>query len=192
MTDQRRPGKYPDELRERAVRMVVEATPAHGSEWEAICSVADKLGPTAQTVRKWVRRTEIDTGQRPASPPPVRRWSHEREHGEPRVQRANGCGSCRRGGSAYCGPVPRFRKRPLEIDAIRCASVDDASAVVEFVAQGELVIEGDRILISTLEGPLAATLGDWVVRGVQGECYPVKPDIFATTYEPVERPRHCR
>jgi len=45
--------------------MVVEATPAHGSQWEAICSVADKLGPTAETVRKWVRRAEIDGGQRP-------------------------------------------------------------------------------------------------------------------------------
>src|SRR5262245_51598389 len=65
MTDQRRPGKYPDELRERAVRMVVEATPAHGSHWGAICLVADKLGPTAETVRMWVRRSEIDGGQRP-------------------------------------------------------------------------------------------------------------------------------
>ena len=65
MTEQRRPGRYPDELRERAVRMVFEATPSHGSQWEAICSVADKLGPTPETVRKWVRRVEIDEGQRP-------------------------------------------------------------------------------------------------------------------------------
>ena len=118
---------------------------------------------------------------------PVRRWSHEPEHGEPRVQRTQtAAGPAAATAHAYCGPVPRFRKRPVEIDAIHYASVDDASAVVEFVAQGELAIEGDRILIPTLEGPLAATLGDWVVRGVQGECYPVKPDIFATTYEPVE------
>ena len=65
MTEQRRPGKYPDELRERAVRMVFEAERHTGSQWEAICSVADKLGPTPETVRKWVRRFEIDEGQRP-------------------------------------------------------------------------------------------------------------------------------
>lgn len=64
MSDQRRPGRYPAELRERAVRMVVEATPNHGSQWEAICSVAQKLGPTAETVRQWVRQNEIDHGGR--------------------------------------------------------------------------------------------------------------------------------
>ena len=64
MTDQRRPGRYPDELRERAVRMVFEAAPSYGSQWEAICSVADKLGPTPETVRKWVRQAETDDGRR--------------------------------------------------------------------------------------------------------------------------------
>jgi len=65
MTEQRRPGRYPAELRERAVRMVFEAEQHTGSQWEAICSIAEKLGPTPETVRKWVRRVEIDEGQRP-------------------------------------------------------------------------------------------------------------------------------
>ncbi len=47
-------------MRERAVRMVFESEPHCGSQWEAICSVAEKMGPTAETVRKWVRRSEID------------------------------------------------------------------------------------------------------------------------------------
>ena len=64
MTEQRRPGRYPAELRERTVRMVIEATPHCGSEWEAICRVAEKVGPTPETVRKWVRRHEIDSGER--------------------------------------------------------------------------------------------------------------------------------
>ena len=51
MTVQRRRGKYPDEMRERAVRMVLEAQRHCGSQWEAISSVADKLGPTPKTVR---------------------------------------------------------------------------------------------------------------------------------------------
>lgn len=46
-------------------------------------------------------------------------------------------------------------------------------------ATGELVIR-------TLEGDMRATYGDWIIRGVQGEFYPCKPDIFAATYEPVE------
>jgi transposase len=62
-----RQGKYPDELRERAVRMVLEHEGEYGSQWEAICSVAEKLGPKAETVRLWVRRAEADEGRR-ASP----------------------------------------------------------------------------------------------------------------------------
>jgi len=51
--------QYPLELRERAVRLVVESRPDHASEWEAMRSVAQKLGVgTTETVRKWVRRAE--------------------------------------------------------------------------------------------------------------------------------------
>ncbi len=60
-------GKYPDELRERAVRMVLDHGHEYGSQWEAICSVAEKLGPKAETVRLWVRQAERDTGLRPGS-----------------------------------------------------------------------------------------------------------------------------
>ena len=52
-----RPSKYPEELRERAVRMVAEMRPEYGSQWAAICAVAGKLGVGApETVRTWVRR----------------------------------------------------------------------------------------------------------------------------------------
>ncbi|MDC0359153.1 transposase [Acidimicrobiales bacterium] len=64
MTMQRRPGRYPVEMRERAVRMVFEAEQHTGSRWESICSVADKFGPTPETVRKWVHRVEIDEGRK--------------------------------------------------------------------------------------------------------------------------------
>lgn len=43
----------------------------------------------------------------------------------------------------------------------------------------------DRLVIATLEGPLAVGWNDWIIRGVMGELYPCKPDIFAATYEPV-------
>ena len=47
-----------------------------------------------------------------------------------------------------------------------------------------------RGTISTREGVMVATPGDWIITGVQGEKYPCKPDIFAATYEPVEEERH--
>ena len=61
------PRKYPDELRERAVRMVLDHQHEYESQWEAICSVADKLGPKSETVRLWVRQAERDTGRRPGA-----------------------------------------------------------------------------------------------------------------------------
>lgn len=61
-----RQSRYPEELRERAVRMVAEIRPDYPSQWSAICTVAGKLGVgTPETVRKWVRRAEIDDGARP-------------------------------------------------------------------------------------------------------------------------------
>ena len=59
-----RPSRYSPEMRERAVRLVREHGPEHPSQWAAIGSIASKLGCTAETLRKWVRQAERDTGQR--------------------------------------------------------------------------------------------------------------------------------
>ncbi len=59
-----RPNRYPQELRERAVRMVIEHRREHPSEWAAMCSIASKFGMTAETLRIWVRRAEVDGGKR--------------------------------------------------------------------------------------------------------------------------------
>ena len=57
---------YPPELRERAVRMVAEVAPEYPSQWAAIEAVATKLGVgSAETLRKWMRRYEVNAGQRP-------------------------------------------------------------------------------------------------------------------------------
>jgi transposase len=57
---------YPQELRQRAVRMVVEVRPSYESDWAAITAVAQRLGVgTAETVRKWVRQAQVEAGQRP-------------------------------------------------------------------------------------------------------------------------------
>ncbi len=56
--------KFSPEVQERAVRMVVEAQGQHESQWSAIVSIAAKIGCTAETLRRWVRRHERDSGQR--------------------------------------------------------------------------------------------------------------------------------
>jgi transposase len=56
--------KFSPEVQERAVRMVVEAKAQHESQWAAIVSIAAKIGCTAETLRRWVRRAERDSGQR--------------------------------------------------------------------------------------------------------------------------------
>ena len=58
-------GRYPREVRERAIRMVFDHQEEHPSEWSAICSIAEKFGMAPETLRKWVRRAEIDGGLRP-------------------------------------------------------------------------------------------------------------------------------
>jgi transposase len=60
-----RQGRYPQEVRERAVRMVFEHQHEHHSQWAAITSIAMKFGVSSETLRKWVRRAEIDDGHRP-------------------------------------------------------------------------------------------------------------------------------
>ena len=67
MTNQAKSPKFSPEVRERAVRMVIEHRSEHASEWAAIVSIAAKIGCTAQTLSNWVRQAERDSGKRPGT-----------------------------------------------------------------------------------------------------------------------------
>lgn len=84
----------------------------------------------------------------------------------------------------------RYRKKPVEIEARQLGSDYDEDCAIIRWCGGEAVgedVAADAILrIQTLEGSLLAEPGDWIIKGVKGEFYPCKPDIFAATYEAVD------
>jgi len=84
-----RPSRFSPEVRERAVRLVMEQRPAHPSEWAALQAVATKLGMTAETLRKWLRQAERDTGQRPGLTTSERERLKELEREVRELKRAN-------------------------------------------------------------------------------------------------------
>lgn len=76
----------------------------------------------------------------------------------------------------------KFRKRPVVIEALQYHGTVDAE--LQELLRGTPWIETmDGLVISTLEGHMLAAHGDWIIRGVKGEMYPCKPDIFEATYE---------
>ena len=75
--------------------------------------------------------------------------------------------------------MAKFRKKPIVIEAVQWFKSGDHPAVAA-------LSKSNLGIISTLEGPLYVTPGDWIITGVKGENYPCKPDIFKATYERVE------
>ena len=65
MTNRRTSPKFSAEVRERAVRMVLEHRGEHTSQWAAIVSIAAKIGCTAQTLNEWIKKADVDSGRRP-------------------------------------------------------------------------------------------------------------------------------
>jgi len=90
--------------------------------------------------------------------------------------------------------MPKFRKKPVVIEAVQVPT-ERADAgwtdAIHFLESSKTRWKGGNskpmgFTIHTLEGDMRADPGDWIIRGVKGEFYPCKPDIFAATYEAVE------
>lgn len=90
--------------------------------------------------------------------------------------------------------MTRYRKKPVVIEAVRYVGGPDGEVegstvpgwYIDALARGDAAFDEDRdcFVIRTMEGEHIASPGDWIIRGVKGELYPCKPDIFALTYEP--------
>jgi len=81
--------------------------------------------------------------------------------------------------------MPKYRKKPVVIEAVQFRAGEQDGAFADDVIAGRVRYPEDgTMLIQTLEGTMQAVPGDWIIRGVKGELYPCKPDIFAATYEP--------
>ncbi len=81
----------------------------------------------------------------------------------------------------------KYRKKPVVIDAVQygpysCPTIE----MHEFLEGCEWGMTEEGIVICTLEGNMLASVGDWIIRGIKGEYYPCKPDIFEATYERAE------
>lgn len=75
----------------------------------------------------------------------------------------------------------KFQKKPVTIEAVQFTG-DNFERITNFMGR---IFDPASQEIPTLEGNLKADVGDWIIKGVKGEFYPCKPDIFAMTYDPV-------
>lgn len=85
--------------------------------------------------------------------------------------------------------MAKFRKKPVVIEAVQWTGeyydCDDMPAwLIDAHDSGVALDDGEAKTIKTLEGNHRADPGDWIIRGIKGELYPCKPDIFAATYDP--------
>lgn len=79
----------------------------------------------------------------------------------------------------------KYRKKPVVIEAVRWTG-SITPEVEDLLGEAKVLPKGSSLLIPTLEGVMEARRGDYIIRGVNGELYPCKPDIFKKTYELLE------
>lgn len=83
----------------------------------------------------------------------------------------------------------KFRKKPVVVEAFKWTGdkeqTEDPIWIVEAIKKGDAWVEYPYLIVRTLEGEMTATVGDWIIKGIDNEIYCCKPDIFEKTYEPV-------
>ena len=78
--------------------------------------------------------------------------------------------------------IRRYKTKPCEIEAIQWTGYNEKQ-VCDFVKDKHFVSWDGDLMIVTLEGEMRASIGDYIIKGLRGEFYPCKPDVFAKKYE---------
>ncbi len=87
--------------------------------------------------------------------------------------------------------MPYFKKKPVIIEAFQWTGDADQEHdpvwIVEAITNGDVQFNPETLVleINTLEGVMSASPNDWIIKGIKGEIYPCKPDIFQDSYEPL-------
>lgn len=81
-----------------------------------------------------------------------------------------------------------YRKKPVVVEAFQLpmVSIEPSCELITFINNNNIESYHNGVSIPTLEGVMHGNPGDWIIKGVNGEVYPCKPDIFDKTYEKVE------
>ena len=79
----------------------------------------------------------------------------------------------------------KYKKKAVVIEAVQWTG-DNLSEILEFTNHLGIQVQDNELYIETLEGRMHASENDWIIKGVHGEFYPCKPDIFEETYEEAE------
>ena len=87
--------------------------------------------------------------------------------------------------------MPKFRKKPVVIEAAQFDGYNVYQLKMMYPKQVGMIVDG-YLEIHTLEGTMRASPGDWIIKGVHGEVYPCKPEIFKATYEAVDEDNECQ
>ena len=89
--------------------------------------------------------------------------------------------------------MAKYRKKPVVIEAMQFNGLDDYLKICKWIDTSSNTLSSDEVaefrnpimLVNTLEGTMTASVGDYIIKGINGEFYPCKPDIFEKTYEEV-------
>lgn len=83
--------------------------------------------------------------------------------------------------------MTKYRKKPVVVDAFQWTGdknqTEDPEWIIEAISKGDVFFYNKQMEIKALEGQMTAKQGDYIIKGVKGEFYPCKPDIFHKTYE---------